>query len=122
MSEALNILLVSGGHSPVHAAFTLAAGAAALGRPVLVFAMGAGCRALLEGVEDEAQDALVRSRGVAGIAELRGAAVELGARLVACEAGVRSEGLDRAAFLPGVEVAGVVMFLEAAREGSLISL
>jgi predicted peroxiredoxin len=120
--HALNILLVSGGHGPAHAAFTLAAGAAALGRPVLVFAMGAGCRALLADVENEKQDALVRSRGVAGLAELRGAAVELGTRLVACEAALRGEGLDRAALLPGVEVAGVVTFLEAARGRDLVSL
>jgi uncharacterized protein len=117
-----NVLLVSGGHGPAHAAFTLAAGAAALGRPVLVFAMGAGCRALLAQVEDEAQDALVRARGVAGLAELRGAAAELGARLVACEAGLRAEGLDRAALLPGAEVAGVVAFLDASRGEDVVSL
>ncbi len=122
MAEPLNILLASGGHGPAHAAFTLAAGAAALGRPVLVFAMGAGCRALLAGPGDEECDALVRSRGVAGVAELRAAAAELGARLVACEAGLRAEGLDPALLLRGVEVAGVMAFLDAAREGAVVSL
>ncbi len=122
MAEPLNILLASGGHGPAHAAFTLAAGAAALGRPVLVFAMGAGCRALLADPGEEERDALVRSRGVAGVTELRAAAAELGARLVACEAGLRAEELDPAALLPGVEVAGVVAFLDAARSGSVISL
>ena len=122
MAEALNILLASGGHGPAHAAFTLAAGAAALGRPVLVFAMGAGCRALLAEPGEEERDALVRSRGVAGLADLRAAAAELGARLVACEAGLRAEGLDRAALLPGVEVAGVVAFLDMAQGGNVVSL
>ena len=122
MTEPLNILLASGGHGPAHAAFTLAAGAAALGRPVLVFAMGAGCRALLAEPGEREQDALVRSRGVAGLAELREAAAELGARLVACEAGLRGEGLDPAALLPGVEVAGVVAFLDAALSGNVVSL
>jgi predicted peroxiredoxin len=122
MAEPLSILLASAGHGPAHAAFTLAAGAAALGRPVLVFAMGAGCRALLAEAEGGEQDALVRSRGVAGLAELRGAATELGARLVACESGLRGEGLDPAALLPGVVVAGVVAFLDAARGGDVVSL
>ena len=122
MAEPLNILLASGGHGPAHAAFTLAAGATALGRPVLVFAMGAGCRALLAEPGDEERDALLRSRGVAGVAELRAAAVELGARLVACEAGLRGEGLDAALLLPGVEVAGVMAFLDAVRDGNVISL
>ena len=122
MAEPLNILLASGGHGPAHAAFTLAAGATALGRPVLVFAMGAGCRALLAEPGDEERDALLRSRGVAGVAELRAAAVELGARLIACEAGLRGEGLDAALLLPGVEVAGVMAFLDAVRDGNVISL
>lgn len=122
MADPLNILLASGGHGPAHAAFTLAAGAAALGRPVLVFAMGAGCRALLADPEDQEQDAAVRARGVAGLAELREAATELGARLIACDAGLRGEGLDPAALLPGVEVAGVVAFLDAVQQGSVVSL
>jgi uncharacterized protein len=121
-AESLNILLASGGHGPAHAAFTLAAGAAALGRTVLVFAMGAGCRALLAEASWEDQDAVLRARGVAGAVELRAAAVELGTRLVACDAGLRGEGLDAAALAPGVQVAGVVAFLESARQGGVISV
>jgi peroxiredoxin family protein len=121
-STPLSILLASGGHGAAHAAFTLAAGAAALGRPVLVFAMGAGCRALLAEVEDVDRDATVRARGVAGVAELRAAAAELGARLVACDAGLRAEALDRAALMPGAEVGGVITFLEASRAGAVVSL
>jgi len=117
----LSILLVSGGHGPAHAAFTLAAGAAALGRPVLVFAMGAGCRALLAEAGWEEQDTRLRTRGVAGAGELRAAAVELGTRLVACDAGLRGEGLDAGALVPGAKVAGVVAFLEAS-QGSVVSV
>ena len=121
-AEPLSILLVSGGHGPAHAAFTLAAGAAALGRPVLVFAMGAGCRALLAEAGWEEQDTRLRTRGVAGAGELRAAAVELGTRLVACDAGLRGEGLEAEALVPGAEVAGVVAFLEASRGGSVVSV
>ena len=47
---------------------------------------------------------------------------KLGARLIACEAGLRMAALDRALLLPGVEVAGVATFLEAVGDGQMISL
>lgn len=124
-SEPLGILLLSGTHERAHYAFVLAAGAAAVGRPVVLFATNAGCRALapdwggLAGAED---DARVRARGVAGLAELREAAAELGVALIACEAGLRTIGMAPEDLMPGVEVAGVVTFLARTTGGQLISL
>lgn len=121
----LGILLLSGRHDRAHYAFVLASGAAALGRQVTVFATNAGCRALLADwseLEEAGRDAAIRARGVAGIGELREAAVELGVRLIACEAGLRAEALDAAALLPGVEVAGVATFLQATQSGQIVSL
>ena len=112
--EPLGILLISGTHERAHYAFVLAAGAAAVGRAVTLFATNAGCRALLRdwSVLDGAErDASVRASGVAGLDELRAAAIELGVRLFACDAGLRIEAIDPAALLPGVEVAGVPSFL-----------
>ena len=43
----LGILLRQGGHDAAHYALVLATGAAALGRPVTLFATNAGCRLLL---------------------------------------------------------------------------
>ena len=43
---------------------------------------------------DPPRDARVRAAGVAGLEELREACSELGVRLIACEAGLRAEGLD----------------------------
>ena len=43
-------------------------------------------------------------------------------RLIACEAGLRAEGLDAARLLPGVEVAGVATFLEAVGAGQMLAL
>jgi predicted peroxiredoxin len=43
-------------------------------------------------------------------------------RLIACEAGLRSEGIDPASLLPQVEVAGVATFLGAVGSGQIISL
>jgi peroxiredoxin family protein len=124
-SEPLAILLISGGHERAHYAFVLAAGAAALGRPVTVFATNDGCRALtteLAGLADAGRDAAVVASGVAGLAELRQAASELGVRLIACEAGLRMSGIDATALLPGVAVAGVATFLAEASGGQIISL
>jgi uncharacterized protein len=121
----LGILLLAGTHDRAHYAFLLAAGAAALGRRVVVFATNAGCRALLSdwsGLADAARDARVVATGVAGFAALREAALELGVRLIACEAGLRVEAIDPAGLLVQVEVAGVATFLEAVGGGQVISL
>ncbi len=113
-SEPLGILLISGEYERVHYAFVVAAGAAALGRRVVVFATNAGCRGLLtdwSGVTDASRDKRVRAAGVAGLDELREAAREIGVQLIACEAGLRIEGLNAAQLLAGVEVAGIATFL-----------
>ncbi len=124
-SEPLAILLISGGHERAHYAFVLAAGAAALGRRVTLLATNDGTRALAANVfvgVDAARDAAVRASGVAGLIELRDAAVDLGVRMIACEAGLRVAGLDVASLLPGVEIAGVATFLADASGGQIITL
>jgi peroxiredoxin family protein len=121
----LGILLLAGTHDRAHYAFVLAAGAAALGRRVVLFATNDGCRALLadwSGLADSARDARIVARGVAGFATLRDAALDLGVRLIACEAGLRAAAIDPAGLLPRVEVAGVATFLEAVGTGQVISL
>jgi peroxiredoxin family protein len=124
-SDTLGIMLLAGTHDRAHYAFVLAAGAAALGRRVVVFATNAGCRALLadwSGLQDAGRDARIEANGVAGLATLRDATIELGVRLIACEAGLRAEAIDPAGLLPRVEVAGVATFLEAIGGGQVISL
>ena len=124
-SEPLGILLLSGTHDRAHYAFVLASGAAALGRTVVLFATNAGCHALLadwSGLTDSARDTQVRAAGVAGLDELRDATREMGARLIACEAGLRVAGLDAGALWDGVEVAGIATFLSAVGTGQIISI
>jgi peroxiredoxin family protein len=124
-SDPLALLLLSGSQERAHYAFVLAAGGAALGRRVVLFATNRGCLALCRdwsALDDAGRDAAIQARGVAGLAELREAAVALGVRLIACEAGMLAEGLARKALLPGVEVAGVATFLEAAGGGQIVSL
>ncbi|MGA3002423.1 MAG: DsrE/DsrF/DrsH-like family protein [Acetobacteraceae bacterium] len=124
-SEPLGLLLLSGSHDRVHYAFVLASGAAALGRSVVLFASNRGCLGLARewsGLADAARDARVQAAGVAGLDELREASIELGVRLIACEAGLRAEGIDPALLLPNVEIAGVATFLSAVGGGQIISL
>lgn len=118
-------MLLSGDHARAHYAFVLATGAAALGRGVTLFATNAGCHALLadwSGLSDAARDGMLRGRGVAGLDTLREAALELDIRMIACEAGLRGEGLEQAPRLQNVEIAGVATFLAAVGDGQFISL
>ena len=124
-SDTLGLLLLSGSHDRAHYAFVLASGAASLGRSVVLFATNRGCLGLAKdwsGLDDAARDARVHTAGVAGLEELREAAIELGVRLIACEAGLRAEGIDPGSLLPSVEVAGVVTFLSAVGGGQIITL
>jgi peroxiredoxin family protein len=122
---ALGILLISGTHERAQYAFALAAGAASLGRRVVVFAANAGCRALCadwSGVDDVGRDAVIRRRGLAGLGEIREAAREVGVRMIACEAGLKAEGITPGSLWQDVEIGGMATFLEATGAGQLISL
>ncbi|MDQ1081153.1 DsrE family protein [Pseudoroseomonas cervicalis] len=124
MSAPLGILLRSPGHEPAHYALMLATGAAAIGRPVILFATNAGCHLFLRRTRllaDEREAVLAR-RNVVGIAPLLDAAQDLGVRRLVCEAGLRAEGLDPAELAPGVEITGVVTFLGAVGAGQMLSL
>lgn len=125
MASELGILLISGGHERAHYAFVMAAGAAAIGRRVVLFATNAGCHALCadwSGLAGSGRDAEVMARGVAGFAELREAAAELGVAFVVCEAGLRMAGIDPAALLPCVRIGGVPGFLDAVGGGQIVTL
>ena len=124
-SEPLGILLLSGAHDRAHYAFVLATAAASIGRRVAIFATNAGCRALLadwSGLVDADRDARITAAGVAGLDELRDAATALDIGLIACEAGLRAEGLEAAALYPGVRIAGVVTFLSEVGAGQIVAI
>ncbi|WP_043830489.1 DsrE family protein [Muricoccus aerilatus] len=120
----LGILLRGEGHEPAHYALVLATAAAAIGRPVTLFATNAGLALFRRDAPllSDPREALLAGRGVAGIATLLEAAEELGLRRIACEAGLRAEGIMPEALAEGVEVAGVVTFLEAVGPGNALSL
>jgi peroxiredoxin family protein len=105
--QPLSVLLISGSHDRAHYAFVIAAGAAALGRRVQLFATNGGCHALMRdwsGLEAAGRDAVLRGRGVGGLAELRDACVELGVALLVCEAGLRAEAIDAPGLMAGGQI------------------
>jgi uncharacterized protein len=120
----LGVILTSDSHERAHFALIAATGAAAIGRQVVIFASQSGCRifAASRPLEADQREARLAERGVAGIAALRAAAEELGIRRIACEAGLRGEGLAAEALQQGVEVAGIVTFLAAVGDGPIITL
>ncbi len=123
-AKRLGVLLESGGHARAHYALVVAAGAAALGREVTLFATNLGCLLFADPcpLVADAREAEIAARGVAGIATLLPACAELGVRRIACEAGLKAEGLAGLALAPGVEVAGIATFLDAVGEGQIVTL
>lgn len=121
----LGVMLLSGAHDRAHYAFVVASGAAALGRPVVMFATNLGCLALCRdwsGLVDANRDARIQAAGVAGLDTLRDACLDMDVRMIACEAGLRAEALDAGLLLPLVEVAGIVTFLSAVGTGQIITI
>lgn len=132
--RTLAAIVQSGGYDRVQYALVLASAAAAVGRPAILFFTGRGLRALLPdaprtlGPADDGSPAGERDRalavlGVADFATLLAACAELGVRFVACEMGLRAEGLEAAALRTDVEVevAGVVTLLSEA-DGPILHL
>lgn len=125
----LSIIVFDGEFARIHYALVMASAAAATNRPATLFFTGRALNALipkgwrmLEGDAAEA-DARLAERGVATFSELLEACRDLGVRFIACEMGLRAEGIDRADIDPAlrVEVAGIVTFLNDARpDGGLL--
>jgi predicted peroxiredoxin len=118
---ALGVMIIGDSHERAHAALILATGAAAIGRPVVIFATQSGCH-LFEAaapLEKDPRETRLAERGVAGIGTLLAAADDLGIRRIACEAGLRAEAIPPEALQPGIEVAGIVTFLAAIGQGPI---
>ena len=133
MSDALNaegvsVIVRSDEYESVHYGLALAAAALAVNKPAVLFFTMGGIRAL-QGppppLRDWERDAGNRARGVGDFETLLQACVELGARLIVCEMGLRSLDIDRASLRADVPftVAGIVTLLEETKPGMhLVSL
>jgi peroxiredoxin family protein len=124
----VSVILRAGDYESAHYALALASAAVAIGKPAVLFFTMAGIRALMgppPPLDDWVRDAIYRQRGIGDFETLLQACVELGARFIVCEMGLRALGIDRAQLRGDVPfiVAGIVTLLEETKPGMhLVSL
>lgn len=121
MSAGLSIIVRSDRYEDVHYALAMASAALAVNQAAVLFFTMGGIRALMKPpqLQDWSRDAINKERGVADFETLLEACVELGARVIVCEMGLRSLALPRDALRSDVpfSVAGIVTLLEETRPG-----
>ena len=120
--NGVSVIVRSGDYESAHYALALASAALAVNQPAVLFFTMNGIRALLgppPRLDDWGRDALNRQRGVGDFETLLQACVELGARFIVCEMGLRSLAIDRKELRADVPVtiAGIVTLLEETRPG-----
>ena len=118
----VSVIVRAGDYESVHYALALAAAALAVNKPAVLFFTMAGIRALMGPppvVDDWTRDSQNRARGVGDFETLLAACVELGARFIVCEMGLRSLAIDRANLRADVPfmIAGIVTLLEETKPG-----
>jgi peroxiredoxin family protein len=118
----LSIIVRSGRYEDVHYALAMASAALAVNQSAILFFTMGGLRALTGPppvLEDWERDGLNRQRGVGDFETLLQACIELGARFIVCEMGLRSLAIDRAALRTDIPftVAGIVTLLEETKSG-----
>ncbi len=129
---ALGIILAAGEYERAQYALMMATAAASIGRHVVLFVTNAGINALRRRTPDgepgwthlsgSVRDVDLQGRGIAGMADLLLAAVELGIRIMVCETGLKAEGLTASDLSPAIagEVTGLVSFYEAVGDGAIV--
>jgi len=127
--ERLSVIVFSGDYDRVHYALAMASAALATSRPVTLFLTMEGIRLLLaesddgvpgwtalgpgaDGAPAGARDTRHAETGIATLEEMLSACVELGARFMVCEMGLRALHLTAAELRTDVPVA----------EGGLVTL
>ena len=126
--NGLSIIVRRGDYESAHYALALASAALATNKPAVLFFTMGGVRALTgppAGLDDWGRDAINRERGVGDFETLLQACVELGARFIVCEMGLRSLGIERSQLRADVPftIAGIVTLLEETKPGMhLLSL
>ncbi|MHB9880321.1 DsrE/DsrF/DrsH-like family protein [Pacificimonas sp. ICDLI1SI03] len=116
LPPALNIVLVDTGYARIHAALSLAVGAAALNRQVRMFFQGEAVAAL-SARKCWPESDRYRAAGVATVQELFSQAEEMDVELAACETGMHLTGLRAGDLRPGCVTMGTIGFLAACNMG-----
>ena len=133
--DRLTLIVFSGDYDRVHYALAMASAALATDRPVTLFLTMEGVRLLLsestdgvpgwaalkpgaDGAAAGVRDSRHAEAGIATIEEMLSACVELGARFMVCEMGLRAQQLTSAELRPDVPVGeGGLVTLLAEAEG-----
>jgi peroxiredoxin family protein len=124
----VSVILRSGDYESAHYALALASAALAVNKPAVLFFTMGGIRALMgppAPVENWARDEQNKARGVGDFETLLQACVELGARFIVCEMGLRSLGFEASRLRTDIPftIAGIVTLLEETKPGMhLVSL
>ena len=117
----LSIIVRSGRYEDAHYALAMASAALAVNQAAVLFFTMGGLRALMSqpALDGWDRDALNRQRGVGDFETLLQACIELGARFIVCEMGLRSLDIDRASLRTDIPftVAGIVTLLEETKPG-----
>ncbi|HZQ01544.1 MAG TPA: DsrE family protein [Reyranella sp.] len=120
--NGLSIIVRSGKYEDAHYALALASAALATNKPAVLFFTMGGIRGLMgppPTLDDWGRDAVNRARGVGDFETLLQACVELGAKFIVCEMGLRSLAIDRTELRRDVPftIAGIVTLLEETKPG-----
>lgn len=129
MTTPLGLVVLSGAWAHAHYALMMASAAAAVDRPVTVFATMDGVPLLLDregwrGLAGADGDHELKRRNVADTETLFEACCALGVTFMVCEAGLRARATepDRLRRDPAVEVTGLVTFYQAVGSGQIVVL
>jgi predicted peroxiredoxin len=114
VQRSLALIFAEANHARLHAGLSLAASAAALGRPVRLFFHGESVAALQPG-RHWAGDETCAAAGVPTVAELLATALGLGLPVMACQSGLHLCGLSAATLADGIEAGGMIAFLADAK-------
>ena len=117
----LSIIVRSGKYEDAHYALAMASAALAVNQPAVLFFTMGGLRALMTqpALDDWQRDSVNKQRGIGDFETLLQACIELGARFIVCEMGLRSLAIDRASLRTDIPftVAGIVTLLEETKPG-----
>ncbi len=115
----LAIIISGAAHDRLHAALSLAAASAALGRTVALYFHAEAARVAAPAMA-WGEDVSFAAAGAPTVRELIDAAAELGVAMTACQTGLALTGLSASEIDPRIEPSGLVDFLSRASDAEIV--
>ena len=117
--RGVTIVVASADPARFHAALSLAAAQAALGRPARIFLQAEAVRMLKQPIAAPG-DASYSEAGMPTLGQLLGEAAALGVTVVACQSGLGLAGLKASDLPSGIETGGLVELLSKSGDDQLL--